>query len=184
MLILTETLDVRARTIDMELDGEGVIWRSAFDTDERSDSYPEHDRGTALLEIMSDAFKDALQAMHRHVILRNALRKRQNLAQILLLIGIGGGFSDVLPIDDIAAELVKEGAAGDGDLQIVCRWSVDSDGKPVFPHQLGRLMEVKRTIKFEQLQRQMKSLIAMVDECAAEADHKGGTWLRRRLLKL
>ncbi len=93
---------------------------------------------------------------------------------------MGGGFSEILPIDDILAEVVKEGAAGDGDLQILCRWNVYGDGQPVFPRQPGRPMEAKRIIKLENLRKQSTNLIGWVDECATEADLNGGTWLKRR----
>ncbi len=155
--------------VDMEYDVGQVLWRS-----------PDSDRGTALLHIMRDDFKVALRAMHRHVILRNALRRRQNLAQILLLVGFGGGFSEVFPVDDIVAEVIKEGAAGDGDLQVLCHWNLDRFGRHVFPHQPGRLMEAKRIIKLEDLRKQSGQLIACVDDCATEADQKGGTWLLKR----
>ncbi len=155
--------------VDVEYEARRVVSRS-----------PEVDRGTALLHIMSDEFKETLRAMHRHVILRNALRRRQNLAQILLQVGFGGGFSEVLPVDDIVAEVIKEGAAGDGDLQVLCHWNVDRYGRKVFPHQPGRLMESRRTIKLHDLRKQSANLIACVDDCAAEADQKGGTWLLKR----
>ena len=155
--------------LDLEYDAAQTLWRSA-----------DHDRGTALLQILSSEFKSALRQTHRHVILRNALRRPQNLAQILLFVGFGGGFSEILPVDDILAEVVKEGAAGDGDLHIICRWIVDRDGKLVFPKQPGRMMEVRRTIKLEDLLQQSANLIDWVDDCAVEADRKGGTWLRRR----
>ncbi|MFT3730367.1 MAG: hypothetical protein QM780_02930 [Hyphomicrobium sp.] len=155
--------------LDLEYDAEQTLWRKA-----------DSDRGTELLRILSGEFKSALREMHRHVMLRNVLRRSQNLAQIQLFVGFGGGYSEILPIDDILAEIVKEGAAGDGDLQILCRWSVDRNGKPVFPHQPGRTMEARRTIKLEELRMQSENLIAWADDCAAEADMKGGTWLKRR----
>lgn len=163
------SVGAKSGPIDLEYDPEQTLWQSR-----------DADRGTALLHIFSGEFKGALSGMHRHVILRNALRRSQNLAQILLFIGYGGGFSEILPVDDIVAELIKEGAAGDGDLQILCRWNVDRDGRPVFPHHPGRMMEVKRTVKLEDLRTQSANFIALVDDCAAEADAKGGTWLRRR----
>lgn len=161
--------DSKSQLVDLEFDAEHTLWRKA-----------DPDRGTALLDILSGEFKSALRQMHRHVMLRNALRRSQDLAQIHLFVGYGGGFSEILPIDDILSEIVKEGAAGDGDLQILCRWNVDRYGKPVFPHQPGRLMETKRTIKLEELRKQSANLLAWVDDCAAEADLKGGTWLKRR----
>lgn len=161
--------DPKSDLLDLEYDAEQTLWRSA-----------NHDRGTALLQILSGECKSALRDMHRHVILRNALRRSQNLAQILLFVGFGGGFSEILPVDDILAEVVKEGAAGDGDLHILCRWHVDRDGRPVFPKQPGRMMEVKRTIKLEDLLKQSANLTRWVDDCAEEADRKGGTWIRRR----
>lgn len=156
--------------IDLEFDPSQTVWRRA-----------DLDRGTALLQIFSTEFKSALRDMHRHVILRNTLRRPQNLAQILLFIGHGGGFSEILPVDDILAEVVKEGAAGDGNLQILCHWNLGRDGKPVFPHQPGRLMEAKRLLKLEDLRNQTDNLISWVDDCAAEADQNGGTWLKRRM---
>jgi hypothetical protein len=155
--------------VDLEYDAERTLWRSA-----------EHDRGTALLHIFNAEFRSTLREMHRHVILRNAIRRPQNLAQILLFVGFGGGFSELLPVDDILAEIVKEGAAGDGDLQILCHWNIDRDGRPVFPHHPGRMIEVKRVLKLESLRSQSANLISWVDDCAAEADLKGGTWLRKR----
>lgn len=155
--------------VDLEYDPGQTLWRSS-----------EPDRGTALLQIFDGEFRTALRQMHRHVILRNALRRPQNLAQILLFIGFGGGFSEVLPVDDILADVVKEAAAGDGDLMILCNWNVDRDDRPVFPHQPGRMMEARRILKLESLRQQSSNLIAWVDDCAAEADLKGGTWLRRR----
>lgn len=160
----------KSQLIDLEFDAEQTLWRTE----------DHHDRGTALLQILSREFKSALREMHRHVILRNALRRPQNLAQIHLFVGYGGGFSEILPIDDILAEIVKEGAAGDGDLQILCRWNVDRNGNPVFPHQPGRMMETKRTIKLEELRMQSAHLLAWVDDCAGEADLIGGTWRNRR----
>jgi hypothetical protein len=161
--------DSQSNLVDLEFDAEQTVWRSA-----------ELDRGTALLHILNAEFKRAMREMHRHVILRNALRRPQNLAQILLFVGAGGGFSEILPVDDILTEVVKEGAAGDGDLQVLCHWTVQRNGQPVFPHQLGRLMEVKRVIRLQDLRKQSANLIACVDHCAAEADAKGGTWLRKR----
>lgn len=158
-----------AKLVDLEYDAGQTLWRST-----------EPDRGTALLQIFDGEFRTALRQMHRHVILRNALRRPQNLAQILLFVGFGGGFSEVLPVDDILADVVKEGAAGDGDLMILCQWSVDRDDRPVFPHHPGRMMEVRRLLKLESLRQQSSKLVSWVDDCAAEADHKGGTWLRRR----
>jgi hypothetical protein len=155
--------------LDLEYDAKQTLWRSA-----------EHDRGTTLLQIFSGEFRESLRAMHRHVILRNALRRSQNLSQILLFVGVGGGFSEILPIDDILAEVIKEGAAGDGDLQILCHWNLDRDGNSVFPFQPGRLIEVKRILKLEDLRSQSANLIAWADDCAAEADDMGGTWLRKR----
>lgn len=163
------SVNAQSAPIDLEYDAEQTVWRSN-----------ELDRGTALLQMLSADFKSSLRGMHRHVILRNALRRSQNLAQILLFVGFGGGFSEILPVDDILSEVIKEGAAGDGDLQIVCRWTTDRDGKPVFPYHPGRMMEVKRTIKLEDLRKQSANLIAWVDDCATEADRKGGTWLCRR----
>ncbi len=163
------TQDAKSNLLDLEYDAETTLWRPA-----------EADRGTALLQILSREFKTALREMHRHVILRNALRKPQNLAQILLFVGVGGGFSEILPVDDILAEIVKEGAAGDGDLHIVCRWCVDRNGRPIFPQQPGRMAEVKRVIKLEDLRRQSTNLIGWVDECAVDADRSGGTWLNKR----
>ncbi|RUO99067.1 hypothetical protein [Hyphomicrobium sp.] len=161
--------DLKVETLELEFDPEQTIWRDI-----------DRDRGTALLQILSLEFKNALRAMHRHVILRNALRRPQNLAQILLFVGFGGGSAEILPVDDIVSEVIKEGAAGDGDLHIVCQWHRDRSGRPVFPHQPGRMMEAKRTIKLEDLRRQSSNLIAWVDDCASEADKQGGTWLRRR----
>jgi hypothetical protein len=155
--------------VDLEYDAEKTVWRRA-----------EVDRGTALLQIFNREFRNALRDMHRHVILRNALRRPQNLAQIQLFVGIGGGFSEILPVDDILGEIIKEGAAGDGDLKIQCQWNTDRDGKPVFPHQPGRLTEVMRIVKLEELRNQSSNFIAWVDDCAADADGKGGTWLQRR----
>ncbi len=163
------SVDTKSNAIDLEYDDEQTLWRNA-----------DFDRGTAILQILSGEFKGALREVHRHVMLRNALRRSQNLAQIHLYVGYGGGFSEILPVDDILAEVVKEGAAGDGDLQIRCRWNLDRDGKPVFPHQPGRMMETKRTIKLEDLRKQSANLVAWVDDCAMEADLKGGTWLRKR----
>ncbi|HML28825.1 MAG TPA: hypothetical protein PKE16_08310 [Hyphomicrobium sp.] len=155
--------------VDLEYDAERTLWQSASP-----------DRGTTLLQMFSDEFKSSLREMHRHVILRNALRRPQNLAQILLFVGFGGGFSEILPVDDILAEVVKEGAAGDGDLQILCHWNIDRDGKPVFPSHPGRMMEARRILTLERLRNQSSNLIAWVDDCAAEADLKGGTWLKTR----
>jgi hypothetical protein len=163
------SVNARSAPIDLEYDAEQTLWRSSAS-----------DRGTALLHMLSADFKSALRGAHRHVILRNALRRPQNLAQILLFVGFGGGFSEILPVDDILTEVIKEGAAGDGDLQIVCHWTIGRDGKPVFPQHPGRMMEVKRTIRLEDLQEQSLSFIACVDDCAAESDRMGGTWLRRR----
>jgi hypothetical protein len=159
----------QAGLVDLEFDPEQTVWRPA-----------EPDRGTALLQIFNREFRNALRDMHRHVILRNALRRSQNLAQILLCVGVGGGFSEILPVDDILAEIIKEGAAGDGDLQILCQWSTDRDGRPVFAHHPGRMMSVTRVLKLEELRNQSSNLIAWVDDCAAEADLKGGTWLQKR----
>jgi hypothetical protein len=161
--------DPQVSLIDLEYDADQTLWRSA-----------DYDRGTALLQILSSEFKSSLRAMHRHVILRNALRRSQNLAQILLFVGFGGGSSEILPVDDLLDEVIREGAAGDGDLQVVCRWNVNRDGKPVFPQHPGRMIEIKRTIKLEELRKQSGNLIGWVDDCAAEADTKGGTWLQRR----
>src|SRR5437870_2065736 len=111
--------DSVTHAIDMEYDVERIMWHSVTDNEYRYGSTPDQDRGTSLLLMMCDEFKEALRAMHSHVILSNALRKRQNLAQILLFVGYGGGFSEVLPVDDIVAEVIKEGAAGDGDLKIL-----------------------------------------------------------------
>lgn len=172
--------DSVTHAIDMEYDVERIMWHSVTDNEYRYGSTPDQDRGTSLLLMMCDEFKEALRAMHSHVILSNALRKRQNLAQILLFVGYGGGFSEVLPVDDIVAEVIKEGAAGDGDLKILCHWNIDQSGRTVFPHQPGRLMEVKRVIKLVQLQERAGELVALANSCAAEADQKGGTWLRTR----
>ncbi len=161
--------DAQSNLVDLEFDPEQTLWRHA-----------EHDRGTALLQILSCEFRTTLREMQRHVILRNALRRPQNLAQILLYVGVGGSFSEILPVDDILGEVIKEGAAGDGDLRILCRWNVYRDGRPVFPHQPGRMMEASRTIKLEDLRKQSTNLVSWVDDCAAEADAKGGTWLRTR----
>ena len=161
--------DRTSNLVDLEYDADQTILRSS-----------DHDRGTTLLQLLSGDFKNALRAMHRHVILRNALRRPQDLAQILLFVGCGGGYSEILPVDDILAEVVKEGAAGDGDLQIVCRWAVDRDGQWVFPKQPGRMADAKRTIKLEDLRQHSGNLIGWVDDCAAEADRRGGTWLKRR----
>jgi len=155
--------------VDLEYDPEQTVWRRA-----------EIDRGTALLHIFNREFRNALRDMHRHVILRNALRRPQNLAQIQLFVGIGGGFSEILPVDDILGEIIKEGAAGDGDLKIQCQWNTDRDGRPVFPQQPGRMTEVMRILKLEDLRNQSSNLIAWVDDCAVDSDSKGGTWLQRR----
>ncbi|MBS0234688.1 MAG: hypothetical protein JSR99_14515 [Proteobacteria bacterium] len=163
------SVNTSSNPIDLEYDAEQTLWRSG-----------EPDRGTALLHMLSVEFKNAMRSLHRHVILRNALRRSQNLSQILLFVGFGGGCSEILPVDDIFIEIMKEGAAGDGDLHIVCRWNVGRDGKPVFPHHPGRMMEVRRTIKLEELRKQSSNFVAWVDDCAAEADMQGGTWLKRR----
>ncbi len=169
-----------AHAIDMEYDVERIMWRSVAEREKRHGSTLDQDRGTSLLLMMCGEFKEALRAMHHHVILSNALRKRQNLAQIHLFVGYGGGFSEILAVDDIVAEVIKEGAAGDGDLKILCHWNIDQNGRTVFPHQPGRLMEVERVIKLVQLQQRAGELIALANACAAEADQKGGTWLRTR----
>ena len=173
--------DSTVLAIDMEYDVENILWRTGSEYEDRAGRAGKHDRGTSLLTIMSDDFKIALRAMHRHVILSNAMRKRHNLAQILLLVGYGGGFSEVLPVDDIASEIFKEGAAGDGDLKILCHWNINRNGEKVFQHQPGRLIEVKRLIKIEELRARTEELIAIVDLCAAEADLMGGTWLQKRV---
>lgn len=172
--------NLTAHAIDMEYDVERIMWHSVADSAKRHGNIPDQDRGTSLLLMMRDDFKEALRAMQSHVILSNALRKRQNLAQIHLFVGYGGGFSEVLPVDDIVSEVIKEGAAGDGDLKILCHWNIDRNGRTVFPFQPGRLMEVERVIKLVHLQQRAGELIALANACAAEADQKGGTWLRTR----
>lgn len=169
MRFRSPSLSPTANPVDLEYDAERTLWQCA-----------DPDRGTTLLQLLSGEFKSALRDMHRHVILRNALRRPQNLAQILLYVGFGGGFSEILPVDDILTEVVKEAAAGDGDIQILCHWNTDRNGNPVFPSHPGRMMETRRILKLESLRHQSSNLIAWVDDCAAEADLKGGTWLKTR----
>jgi len=163
--------------ISLEYDDARSLWKCANAADV---SLTQLDRGSTLLRMMNDDVKAELSAFHRHVILRNSVRKGQNLSQIMLMIGSEGGFLEILPIDDLVQSLIENGVKGDGDVLALCRWNLRADGMPVYAHQPGRCAEVSRVGPFELIAEDPRVLVTLIDECAAEADAQGGTWLRRR----